>query len=963
MPGLPTSKSLWPFSPQSIPGLALWLDAADASSVTGTSPVTAWRDKSGLGNNMSVSGTVSYASNKMTFSYGGIMTSANSTTITASVSMVFIVCQATALPNGNSMVFACPNLGGGDTSIRFYPDIQSVNNADTNDLGFTYGDDGTGQYYANGTLNGNDPVIVTTGVNIIEAVVNRSGSTLFTLSSSYSSRYFEGDIQEVIVYTGPITTEQRQQVEGYLGWKWGLQSLLPPTNPYSPYNSFQPTNISGCKLWLDAADPNSVILNDPNDPASFIVQWNDKSGNGNDMYTNSGDIFYTTSPQRSLQFVTEPTMITGNQITVNTSTSVFMVIKVTSVSDLADTLEFFDLAGGEGYFSIRYDAPTNLINADGNDLGYPGGYYVNGTLYSSSGITVPLGYNIVNTTNTTQSGDTRVSLSTTFMGRYFYGNIQEVIIYTTAITSTQRQQVQAYLSQKWNIPLSFPIVTIGNSPYNRIFQPVDIPGCAMWLDGADKSSMTFSGSSITQWNDKSGNQYHATVAAGRTAATYSTALNSVYFPESTTGYETSYPADPTAETMFVVANNASPSINNNTIIGGQLGARSLGFGYSGNGGAITGRHGYLQNEVEWLAATPNDSYTSGTIGICTGYNNAGYTYISANGAAFSAAYPINGGAFYAGTTTYLGVDTTTPAYYYVGYVMEIIFYNSVLSSSQREQVEAYLAWKWGIRSSLPPTHPGYILPSFSTTFTPKSLSNMVLWLDAADSSTITLSGSSVTQWIDKSGSGYVATPIDSAITKTMLNGTPALDFGGNRMTIPNFTWNMSFTSIMVWNAYYASQMIGLTASTDPGAAWYDYISTGNWALIFLNAATSSTDPNYVRVPPDPYAGSPAPVVPGNEWFIFSIGYTAGTTTITNYAVNGTARTANAVDPQSGTNTGAFFINGLSNGAYDYSKVGEIIHYNTSLNNSERQQVEGYLAWKWGLQNSLPDTHAYKKFRP
>ena len=241
---------------------------------------------------------------------------------------------------------------------------------------------------------------------------------------------------------------------------------------------------------------------------------------------------------------------------------------------------------------------------------------------------------------------------------------------------------------------------------------------------------------------------------------------------------------------------------------------------------------------------------------------------------------------------------------------------------------------------------------------------MVLWLDAADSSTITLSGSSVTQWIDKSGSGYIATPIDSAITKTTLNGTPALDFGVNRMTIPNFTWNMSFTSIMVWNAYYASQMIGLTASTDPSAGWYDYISTANWALIMLNYnATSSTDPNYVRVPPDPYPGYPAPVVTGNQWFIFSIGYTAGTTTITNYAVNGTARTANAVTAQTGTNTGAFFINGLSNGAYDYSKVGEIIHYNTSLNNSERQQVEGYLAWKWGLQNNLPSTHAYKKFRP
>jgi hypothetical protein len=174
---------------------------------------------------------------------------------------------------------------------------------------------------------------------------------------------------------------------------------------------------------------------------------------------------------------------------------------------------------------------------------------------------------------------------------------------------------------------------------------------------------------------------------------------------------------------------------------------------------------------------------------------------------------------------------------------------------------------------------------------------------------------------------------------------------------------MSFTSIMVWKTQYASQMICLGASADPGAAWLDYISTGNWALILLNAATSSTDPNYVRVPPDPNAGSPAPVVTGNEWFIFSIGYTAGTTTITNYSVNGSARTANAVTAQTGSNTGAYFINGLPSGIYDNSQVGEILHYNTSLTNSERQQVEGYLAWKWGLQYQLPSTHAFNKFKP
>ena len=957
MPGLPTSKSLWPFSPQSIPGLALWLDAADASSVTGTSPVTAWRDKSGLGNNMSVSGTVSYASNKMTFSYGGIMTSANSTTITASVSMVFIVCQATALPNGNSMVFACPDLGGGDTSIRFYPDIQSVNNADTNDLGFTYGDDGTGQYYANGTLNGNDPVIVTTGVNIIEAVVNRSGSTLFTLSSSFYSRYFVGDIQEVIVYTGPITTEQRQQVEGYLGWKWGLQSLLPPTNPYSPYNSFQPTNISGCKLWLDAADPNSVILSDPNDPASYIVQWNDKSGNGNDMYTNTGDIFYTTSPQRSLQFVTEPTMITGNQITVNTSTSVFMVIKVTSVSDLADTLEFTDLAGGEGYFSIRYDAPTNLINADGNDLGYPGGYYVNGTLYSSSGITVPLGYNIVNTTNTTQSGDTRVSLSTTFMGRYFYGNIQEVIMYTTAITSTQRQQVQAYLSQKWNIPLSFPIVTIGIPPYNRIFQPVDISGCQLWLDAADASSMTFSsGTTVSAWLDKSGNGNNGTP---NTEITWNV-----------NGFGTSLPAMTFTNTQWFLGNisitenqfTAFCVFNMNSAA--SFYARVLSLG-------VSGENDYNNNAyicIVRLGGTVFSNYRDGTYPtidialdtneLTTSWVDGTTSYISQYGGTPTTI----GSSGNFGVTSYaIGVSNNTADSPFYGYVAEVIVYNTALTLSQRQQVEAYLAWKWGLRSSLPSTHPGYILPSFSTTFTPKSLTGLQLWLDAADSSTVT-GTSTVTSWLDKSGNGNNGTPISSGPTlvQNIQNGLPGITFP-------------TTASIMLCGNILTGTNFSILAVIKYTSSGIEEFALGEWKHQYGSNLPFYKGGTIYATASDTTYGPFGPLTPADTsaFHMYSASLASSTSSPDATLIAGTDGNVATYTSTSGPNTAGtdkpFSVGGdYENITGYYPLTGymcEVIVYNTALTLSQRQQVEGYLAWKWGLQNNLPSTHAYKKFRP
>jgi hypothetical protein len=42
---------------------------------------------------------------------------------------------------------------------------------------------------------------------------------------------------------------------------------------------------------------------------------------------------------------------------------------------------------------------------------------------------------------------------------------------------------------------------------------------------------------------------------------------------------------------------------------------------------------------------------------------------------------------------------------------------------------------------------------------------------------------------------------------------------------------------------------------------------------------------------------------------------------------------------------------------------EIIAYNTVLSTTERQTVEGYLAWKWGLQAQLPSTHPHISAAP
>jgi hypothetical protein len=72
----------------------------------------------------------------------------------------------------------------------------------------------------------------------------------------------------------------------------------------------------------------------------------------------------------------------------------------------------------------------------------------------------------------------------------------------------------------------------------------------------------------------------------------------------------------------------------------------------------------------------------------------------------------------------------------------------------------------------------------------------------------------------------------------------------------------------------------------------------------------------------------------------------------------------------GGNIGSMTVTGLAIGgpwnntepALPYTWPGhicEVLIYNKALSTTERQQIESYLAWKWGLQTSLPSDHTYK----
>jgi hypothetical protein len=44
--------------------------------------------------------------------------------------------------------------------------------------------------------------------------------------------------------------------------------------------------------------------------------------------------------------------------------------------------------------------------------------------------------------------------------------------------------------------------------------PADLTGLALWLDADDAGTITLNGSTVSQWEDKSGNNYHVSQASG-----------------------------------------------------------------------------------------------------------------------------------------------------------------------------------------------------------------------------------------------------------------------------------------------------------------------------------------------------------------------------------------------------------------------------------------------------------------
>jgi hypothetical protein len=227
-------------------------------------------------------------------------------------------------------------------------------------------------------------------------------------------------------------------------------------------------------------------------------------------------------------------------------------------------------------------------------------------------------------------------------------------------------------------------------------------------------------------------------------------------------------------------------------------------------------------------------------------------------------------------------------------------------------------------------------------------STLALWLDANDASTITLNGSTVAQWNDKSGNARHVSQATATnqptLTASGLNGKSVVTFDG----VNDFLTSSGFSGLI-------SGLSGLTVSSVIKGTSGPLINTAqNGGMQFTIESAGRFYINGIVPVVIPFT-SQADI----QNYIFNAGikegYRNGTLLQTSTATPNTINSLNDTVIEIGRRSWApSFLN---------ADISELLLVRAALSTTDRQLLEGYLAWKWGLVANLPANHPFKSTPP
>jgi len=608
-----------------------------------------------------------------------------------------------------------------------------------------------GWRYSNFPAGGNSVGTNSTQTNTSMSISHLRIGADTVATSTYSTYplngyFYEGQIGDILIFNGTLTLDQRQLLEGWISDKYGCRANLGSTtvttgssfiHPYNLntvvplYDSVSDSNlyVQGLAAWFDAANSSTIGFSS----GSLVNSWASAGGflsatlvpNGSNYPTLvssaqnglPGIRFTTAGNPLGSSFIYGITQV--STVSSNNEYTILTVYKNTSYTSGQAVTSIIGSAGNPriqqytNQISYRNTITEQVKNYTATTSGqaYIGCLYrrgntmymrINGTVDSGSttsgtNLTIPTS---IGNTFSISVGSYTVSAPTTAS---FGGDIYEHIIFRYALTDQQIQYIEGYLAWKWGLQNRLGILV----------SPLSIPGCSLWLDAADSSTISFSsGTNVSTWTDKSGQGNNATAVASGFASTVAptyTASNKYVNFGGSSAMTTNLTASSTTETGFVVG--SVTALATNTFLGGTVsggfntGGRQFRTSAGGTYGTLTYNNGGV---ASYASIAMNSPFAINTIGLLEYSINGGaptlYEYGTLLGTGTSATLT-------ASRVTVIGARGGATSYgeALTGNIYEVLVYNAALTTSQRQQVEGYLASKWGLQVNMPSTHPYYKL--------------------------------------------------------------------------------------------------------------------------------------------------------------------------------------------------------------------------------------------------------------
>ena len=244
------------------------------------------------------------------------------------------------------------------------------------------------------------------------------------------------------------------------------------------------------------------------------------------------------------------------------------------------------------------------------------------------------------------------------------------------------------------------------------------------------------------------------------------------------------------------------------------------------------------------------------------------------------------------------------------------------------------------------------------------------WYDSTDTTTLTLStGNKVANWKDKSYDANDLSEVDYAdlpvYGTTNINGLSTVDFDAdtainlddNSVSSPVSSTDLYIVYAGFSNTWNQKSTIFYFANGDGVPNVDDY-------MLLRNDSGTSTQ-LFIRKGSD-FALNMTLLAPNdNRTVVYTIDSTESSDDVTlklNYtmvALSG-INPANNPDPFTGLTLGSQSgeVNGLN------GQIGEfIVVQQADMSLEDKQKLEGYTAWKWGMEDALPGGHPYKLAPP